>query len=410
MGVAGDLPRERGLAGAGWSDHRGQRAGAGGDRDVVEQRLVALDGPRQPAYVQTAGGGVGGGFGTAGQGAAVEHQVDVADRDGVAVVEQRGGDTGAVDECAVDAAVVADLGSGSGGHQRGVVSRGQHIGDDDVVVARSTDLRRPGRCLCGPARPQDPQHAGRDVAVRGAGCGGGAHHRGRLHLRRRDGLRRSRRIGPRRRSRRIRPRRRSRRIRPRRRSRCVGPRRRSLGDGPRGRRARRVGARCALVRPGTAGIARLRRDGRSARAARNPDRCRGGWPAGRSLMAADVEGQQRTVGVTEMDLLTVDDVDSRHPSSVDEDAVERTVVDGEPSALLESQHQMGARDQRVGDADVGAQVSTDDDVVAGRKGPCGTVVPHGQRRGCRSAHGAAPAATLDIATTVTGALRRGCST
>ena len=192
MGVAGDLPRERGLAGAGGSDHRGQRAGASGDGDVVEQRLVALDGPRQPAYVQTAGGGVGGGLGAAGQRAAVEHQVDVADRDGVAIAEQRGVDTGAVDECAVDAAVVADLGPGRGGHQRGVVSRGQHIGDDDVVVARSTDLRRPGGCLCGPARPQDPQHAGRDVAVRGPGCGGGAHHRGRLHLRGRDGLRRSR--------------------------------------------------------------------------------------------------------------------------------------------------------------------------------------------------------------------------
>ena len=59
--------------------------------------------------------------------------------------------------------------------------------------------------------------------------------------------------------------------------------------------------------------------------------------------------------------------------------VEAAVVDGHPSALVEAQHQVRPRDQRVGDADVGAQVAADDDVVACREGAGGPVVPNGQR-------------------------------
>ena len=49
----GDLLGERRLTGAGRADHRGQSAGAGIQRDVVQQGLVALDGPRQAADLQT---------------------------------------------------------------------------------------------------------------------------------------------------------------------------------------------------------------------------------------------------------------------------------------------------------------------------------------------------------------------
>ena len=73
-------------------------------------------------------------------------------------------------------------------------------------------------------------------------------------------------------------------------------------------------------------------------------------------------------------------VDDGHPAAVDEHPVEAAVVDGDPAALVEPQHQVGAGDQGVGDADVGAQITADDDVVAGREGAWRPVVPNGQRR------------------------------
>ena len=93
------------------------------------------------------------GLGAPDQRATAEHQVDVADGDGVAVVQDRGFDARAVDEGAVDAAVVADLGAAGGRDQRRVVARRQHIGDDDVVVGVAADLDRPGqaRRRAGPA-------------------------------------------------------------------------------------------------------------------------------------------------------------------------------------------------------------------------------------------------------------------
>ena len=124
--------------------------------------------------LEAAGRGSGGGLGTTDQRAVTEDEVDVADGDGVTVGEHRGVDAHTVDEGAVDAAVVADLGARRVVDQGGVVTRGQHVGDDDVVVGRAADLDRTGRRVRRPARPQDLEHAGREVAValeRGAAAG-----------------------------------------------------------------------------------------------------------------------------------------------------------------------------------------------------------------------------------------------
>ena len=108
--------------------------------------------------------------------------------------------------------------------------------------------------------------------------------------------------------------------------------------------------------------------------------------ARRPLVAADLEGQPRAVGVADVDRLAVVDVDGGHPAAVDEHPVEAAVVDRDPAALVEPQHQVGARDQGVGDADVGAKVTADDDIVAGRERARRSVVPNGQRGRGWSAH------------------------
>ncbi len=72
------------------------------------------------------------------QGAVAEHQVGVADGDHVAVGQDRRPDPGPVDERPVDAAV-ADLGADRREHQRRVLTRGQHVGDDDVVLVGAAD-------------------------------------------------------------------------------------------------------------------------------------------------------------------------------------------------------------------------------------------------------------------------------
>src|SRR5258705_2671771 len=103
-------------------------------------------------------------------------------------------------------------------------------------------------------------------------------------------------------------------------------------------------------------------------------------------MAADLERQARTVGIADVDLLAVRNVDCGHPPPVCVHAVEAAVVEGDPAALVEPQHQVGARDQRVGDADVGAEVATDHDIVAWREGARRAVVPNGQRGRGWAAH------------------------
>ena len=76
---------------------------------MVEQLLAVVDGEVDRVHLQAAGAGRG--FGAADQGAVGEDQVDVADGDHVALAEHRGADPDTVDEGAVDAVGVADLGA-----------------------------------------------------------------------------------------------------------------------------------------------------------------------------------------------------------------------------------------------------------------------------------------------------------
>jgi hypothetical protein len=45
------------------------------------------------------------------------------------------------------------------------------------------------------------------------------------------------------------------------------------------------------------------------------------------MVPTDLERQQWPVGISDVEALTVVDVDHRHPSAVDEGPVQRTVVD-----------------------------------------------------------------------------------
>ena len=71
-------------------------------------------------------------------------------------------------------------------------------------------------------------------------------------------------------------------------------------------------------------------------------------------MATDLEGHRRAVRIADIDPLAVLDVDHRHAPVVDVETIEATVVDGNPSALVESQHQVYPGDQGVRDANVRA--------------------------------------------------------
>jgi len=80
-------------------------------------------------------------------------------------------------------------------------------------------------------------------------------------------------------------------------------------------------------------------------------------------VASDLESQLRPIGIADVDGLTVVDVDHRRSATVDESPVQRTVVDGLPAALVETQQQVRPGDQGMGDAHVGAKIAPDDDVV-----------------------------------------------
>jgi hypothetical protein len=95
------------------------------------------------------------------------------------------------------------------------------------------------------------------------------------------------------------------------------------------------------------------------------------------LVAADVEGQLWSVRVSDVDGLAVVDLGYRYPAPIDESSVERTVVDGKPLALVETQQQVGARNQRVRDAHVGSQIAPDHYIVARCKGAFRSFVPDG---------------------------------
>lgn len=101
---------------------------------------------------------------------------------------------------------------------------------------------------------------------------------------------------------------------------------------------------------------------------------------------ADLEGQHRSLGVGEVDLHPVLNVDGAHLPAIDVHPVEAAVIDANPAPMVEPQNQMFTRDQRVGNPYVGLDVAPDDDVVAGRERARRSVVPHSQRGRCWSAH------------------------
>ena len=103
-------------------------------------------------------------------------------------------------------------------------------------------------------------------------------------------------------------------------------------------------------------------------------------------LRSDREGQARTLGVSDVNALAVMDIDHRHPVAVEVGPVQRAVVDCQPTALIEPQDQMRARDARIGDAHIGLHVATDDHLVAGREGSLGPVMPNCQDGRGKSSH------------------------
>ena len=106
------------------------------------------------------------------------------------------------------------------------------------------------------------------------------------------------------------------------------------------------------------------------------------WPGGLALLRSDRERQPRSFRIPDVDGLAVMDVDDRRPVAVDVRPVQR-VVDRQPPALIEPQDQVRAGDPRVGNAQVGVEVTPDDRLLACREGTLGPVVPNRQdgRRG-----------------------------
>ena len=95
-------------------------------------------------------------------------------------------------------------------------------------------------------------------------------------------------------------------------------------------------------------------------------------PAGHPHVASHLESQLRPVGIADVDDLTVVDVDHWHPAPVDVRPVQRPIVDSQPVALFEAQQQMRARNQRMRDAHVGPEVTSDDHVMARCKSTLGS--------------------------------------
>jgi hypothetical protein len=95
------------------------------------------------------------------------------------------------------------------------------------------------------------------------------------------------------------------------------------------------------------------------------------------LVVSDLKGQPRPVGISDVDALAVVDVDHRHAVAVHESPIERTVVDCQPPALVEAQQQMGAGNQRVRDAHVGAKIAPDHHVMTRCEGAFRAVMTNG---------------------------------
>jgi hypothetical protein len=103
-------------------------------------------------------------------------------------------------------------------------------------------------------------------------------------------------------------------------------------------------------------------------------------------MTPDLETQLRPIGIADVEMLTVLQVYGGHAAVVDVHPVEAAVVDGDPPTLVEPQHKVCPRDQRMCDSDVGAKIAADDYVVARREGSGRPVVSNGQRGWGWSAH------------------------
>lgn len=103
-------------------------------------------------------------------------------------------------------------------------------------------------------------------------------------------------------------------------------------------------------------------------------------------MATDLKADHRTVRISDVDAQTVLDVGARHAAVVDIQPVEAAVVDDNPSALVESDQQVGPGDQRMRDTHVGPQIAPDDDIVACCKGALGSLIAHCQHGRGWSAH------------------------
>lgn len=108
---------------------------------------------------------------------------------------------------------------------------------------------------------------------------------------------------------------------------------------------------------------------RDARQRIDPHRGGLGWPAGGSLVPSYFKGQTQPVGITDVDALAVVNVDQRCSLTVDESTVPRAVVDRHPPALIETQQQMRAGDQGMRDTHIGAEVTSNDHIMACREAP-----------------------------------------
>jgi hypothetical protein len=95
-------------------------------------------------------------------------------------------------------------------------------------------------------------------------------------------------------------------------------------------------------------------------------------------MPTDLKGQRWTVRIAEVHRRAIGDVDLRHPPAIDVHPVERTVVDRLPPVVLEPQHDMRSGHQRMGQADIGAQIPADDHIVSGRERARRPVVSDGE--------------------------------
>ena len=166
---AGDHVQQGGLPRTRRADHRGERGRLGGERNMVQQRAIALDRDADVAYLETAGLG--------GRPCAPNQMCRSAKTmstlpigDDVVLTQVCVLDALAVDESAIAAGVLY-LHAVRGRHQTGVVARGEHVRNDDVVVEFAPDGRRSRWRRCGHARRKDAYQVGHEVERVGRAVG-----------------------------------------------------------------------------------------------------------------------------------------------------------------------------------------------------------------------------------------------